>query len=616
MRKAIIFILFIIPQMILLGQTGSVTGKIIDEDNYSLVSANIYIPSLKKGTASNQNGEFTFYNLQEGEYEVEFSYLGYQSQKNKVIVGKNKTTNILVELKSGVLQGDEVVVIGNQLKGQAKALNQQKENMNISNIVSSDQIGRFPDANIGDALKRIASITVNYDQGEARFGNIRGTEPRLNSFTINGERIPSAEAEIRSVQLDLVPSDMIQTIEVNKVVTPDMDADAIGGSVNLITKGAPNLLRFSATLGGNYNQLSEKAAFNGAFTIGQRFAEGKIGVLLNGSYHDHLLGSDNTEGAWENDDGNFIIDEWEIREYQIRRLRQSIGGTLDFKINPFNTIYFRGIYNNRKDWENRYRVTYANDQIERQSKGGISGDTNENARLENQKLWTTSLSGIHLFSGDIKLDWSAAFSQASEERPNERYVNWAAEDVTVDFDLSDLERPMPIENVPLSSYLIDELTEEYQFTEEKDLNFKIDLQIPITNTGNYKNSIKFGGRYKGKEKERDNNFFEYTPLIEPENILTWGTKDFTSSNFLAGDYRIGELTSAETIGKLDLNNSNLFEKEDKPDEYAADNYTASEKVIAGYLQLNQNMGDRWTRRGTAPTKGEDNYSNFLPGIIV
>jgi outer membrane receptor protein involved in Fe transport len=134
------------------------------------------------------------------------------------------------------------VLGGNGLRaadGQARALQQQRHSANITNVVAADQIGRFPDANIGDAMKRIPGIAVQVDQGEARFGLIRGTEPRLNSITLNGERVPSAEGEVREVQLDLIPADMVQSIEVNKAVTPDMDADAIGASVNIVTRQDP-----------------------------------------------------------------------------------------------------------------------------------------------------------------------------------------------------------------------------------------------------------------------------------------------------------------------------------------------------------------------------------------
>lgn len=127
-------------------------------------------------------------------------------------------------------------------------------------LVSADQVGKFPDSNIGDALKRISGINVQYDQGEARFGQVRGTSADLSSVTISGNRVPSAEGDTRNVQLDLIPADMIQTIEVNKVVTADMDGDAIGGSINLVTKNSPYKRTIAATAGTGYNWVSEKGA--------------------------------------------------------------------------------------------------------------------------------------------------------------------------------------------------------------------------------------------------------------------------------------------------------------------------------------------------------------------
>jgi TonB-dependent receptor len=222
------------------------------------------------------------------------------------------------------------------LQGQSKALNTQMNKGNITNIISSDQVGRFPDANIGDALKRIPGINVQYDQGEARFGNIRGTAPQYNSVMINGERIPSAEAEDRTVQLDLVPADMIQAIEVNKAVTPDMDADAIGGSVNLITRSAPYDRRVSLTLGSGYNILAEKPIYNGAILLGDRFLNNKLGVIASASYHNHDLGSDNFEAEWDymdddNKDGSAFAEEIQIRQYYLQRIRQSYSLSLDYK---------------------------------------------------------------------------------------------------------------------------------------------------------------------------------------------------------------------------------------------------------------------------------------------
>lgn len=234
-------------------QSYTVSGYVFDEQGLTLPGATVEIESLNRGAVTDQSGRFVMAGVASGTYTLEVNYLGFQTASRQVTVSGN--TEVEFTLTPGIIQGDEVLVVSERLAGEAKALNQQRANMNVTNVVSTDQIGKFPDANVGDALKRIPSITVLYDQGEARFASIRGSAPQLNSVQINGERIPSAEAEIRTVQLDLIPSDMIQTIEVNKVLMADMDADAIGGSVNLITRAPSGGQRISVTAGGGYNDL-------------------------------------------------------------------------------------------------------------------------------------------------------------------------------------------------------------------------------------------------------------------------------------------------------------------------------------------------------------------------
>src|SRR5690606_37793620 len=218
----------------------------------------ILIEELKKGAVSDFNGNFTIVDIPSGTYHLLIRYLGYTDFKQEAVVSSSETITINVTLRSKDTELDEVEITSYSLGGQARALNIQKNKQNITNIVSTDQIGKFPDANIGDAVKRIPGITMQVDQGEARNIIIRGLSPQLNSVTLNGSRIPSAEGDNRNVQMDLIPADMIQTIEVNKAVTPDMDADALGGSVNLITRTSPQGFRLSATAGSGINFITDK----------------------------------------------------------------------------------------------------------------------------------------------------------------------------------------------------------------------------------------------------------------------------------------------------------------------------------------------------------------------
>lgn len=658
-------VLFCFFSNIITINAATITGIVVDkEGSIPLPGAKVKILDTKLGKITNNKGEFEFTNVKSGEYIISIKYIGYQNYETKLTLNENENKYFRIELMLGTVKSGEVYVLGDGLKGQARALNQQKENMNVSNIISSDQVGRFPDANIGDALKRVQGITVQYDQGEARFGLVRGTAARLNSVTINGDRIPSAEAENREVQLDLIPSDMIQTIEVNKVLTPDMDADAVGGSINLVTRGAPQGERISITGASGYNFLSSQPIWTGGLIYGNRFLDDKIGLILSGSYNNHILGSDNIEAEWDLDDNdNPFLSDLQIRRYDVQRVRQSVSAGLDFKIDNSNHIFFNTIFNWRDDWENRYRANYRFDgpadangiaqdvEIRRETKGGIGNDRVDNRRLEAQKTNNISLSGKHLF-GDLKINWQGNMASASETRPNERYISFRTRGQLAKIDISNPKQPNASlvsgqDGIDYSTWSLREITEQNGFTEDLDLNGKIDFDY-ILNKGDFESTIKFGGRFRSKEKSRNNSFSEFEPIdnsaFNPDDFSSAGLADYArSGDYLAGDYNVGSFASEKFLGSLDLNNPEKFEKTDLPEEYAAGNFNATEDIFGGYLMLTQKLGGNYLNENdnltmlagvrfentsinykgnkfviedeiVTPTEGASDYSNLLPSV--
>jgi len=629
----------------------SLAGRVVDNAGLPLPGAAIVIKSINKGVVSDVNGYYRFTLVNAGTYEISVSYIGFKPLQTTLTISEGKTEQFDFKMEAGI--DIEEVVVNGALQGQSKALNQQKNNVNISNIISSDQVTRFPDANIGDALKRIPGINVQYDQGEARFGNIRGTSPEYNSVTINGDRIPSSEAETRAIQLDLIPSDMIQTVEVNKVVTPDMDADAIGGSVNLVTKNSPYKQRISGTLGSGYNFLSEKMDANVALVYGDRFFNDKLGMVLSGSYQMIQLGSDNIEGEWDLDGETPYMTDFQIRTYQVQRERQSYSASFDYKINPNHTLEFKGIYNHRKDWENRFRLRYSsivksgNDwitEIRRETKFG--NEDQKNTRLEDQQAMNYSLGGLHHF-GAVTFDWKGSYAKASEDRPNERYISYRYKKAKISPDLSDPRKPFfTVLTEPAQDLNPDwgfkELTDQHQYTDDIDKNFRANLSFPWLE-GDFKNNLKLGLSYRGKEKQRANKYFKEYEAVDGDafdaqnmNNLVNKSKD----NFLAGEkYKAGSFVDPEYLGKIDLASGN-FEGSDVVEEMAG-NFDAKENITAGYLRLDQNLGRRLEivaglrientgleysgneleinedgDPSLKPTPVEtDNYTNILPAII-
>ncbi len=659
MKKQICLLtLFLLLVSMVQAQKGILKGKIVDESNLALPGAYIYSSDKNYAAVTDVHGNYVITNIPEGEYDIKVTYIGFNDTDAHITIAAGKTTVKDFSLKAGI--GLDEVQVSASLQGQSKALNQQKTSARITNVISSDQVGKFPDANIGDALKRIPGINVEYDQGEARFGTVRGIAPQYNSVTINGERIPSAEAETRSVQLDLIPSDMIQMVEVSKAVTPDMDGDAIGGSINLVTLSQPYKQRFTASVGSGYNFISETPAVTANLIYGNRYANNIIGIELSASYDDNSLGSDDIEAEWDGDNDNFYLDELQIRQYFVQRIRQSYSANFDFKINDNNTIYLKGMYNRRKDFENRYRNVFKTkgEPTEKDSEGYDIytlkkvnkqikvGDNNKNARLEDQQMMQFSLNGDHIL-GKVKADWGVSFSKASEDRPDERYLQYVQkgdDDTYVKGDISDPRKPfLTLSDESLmdfssgSGWDFDELTNEHQNTYDEDLVARLNFEIPLAQ-GVFKNSLKFGGKYKAKSKKRDNNFYTYTPNDEESfnSQVFANTKDQSRDNYIPGDkYDVGKFVTKEFAGGLDVNSSD-FTGEPDYSEYAG-NFDATEDVTAGYIMLNQQLGTKLSavagvRIENTSTEGEGydydddaktltstgklshNYTNILPDL--
>ena len=598
MNKILLLFTILTTSLIFSQKKAGIKGRVLDENNMPLTGATIIVNSGNHGNYADFNGYYEILNLTKGTYNLQVSFIGYQTlNKTITITNTIHLENFFLKPKTNNL--DEVIIKGSIARGQAKALNQQKSKDNITNIIAADQIGKFPDANIGDALKRVPGITMQNDQGEARDIIIRGLAPQLNSVTLNGDKIPSAEGDNRRVQMDLIPTEMIQLIEVNKAITADMEGDAIGGSVNLVTRSAPQ--NFRAYLTGAYGQnpIRNTPNYNFSALVANRVANKKLGYVINTTYNSNEYGSDNVEFEW---DSPTEIKEHDIRRYDVKRNRMSVAANLDYSINPNNTLYLKSIYTKRNDYENRYRLRYKNKgdeyQISRQTKGGINNNENDNTRIEKQSVYKFSLGGEHIIFGNVKLNWKTGLSKAKEKRPNERYITYKAKQKDSDIDISQerLNTHFPyftsasgFDNNP-DEFEIDEISEENKYTEEKKYSSNIDIKIPFNNSSDYKNSLKFGAKNKYKEKLRDNIFYEFDTdnFSSYQTLATTPNADYTLKGFLPGNqYKSGIFASSEFLGNLNLKDGEIV-----LEEFVPENYNANENIFAAYALWKQRLGNK------------------------
>lgn len=625
-------------------KVGQLKGRILDDEKNPLPGAVVIIDSNKQSVITDFDGFYSFADVTCGNHNLKVSYIGFLPVSKSIIVSEKSTAEDIV-MSDTSQKLDEVVVTG-VFSGQQRAINAQKNNINITNVVSADQIGKFPDSNIGDALKRISGINVQYDQGEARFGQVRGTPAEFSSVTINGSRLPSAEGDIRNVQLDLIPSDMIQTIEVSKTLMPDQDGDAIGGSINLVTKNSPHRFTVGAVAGTGYNWISRKAQMNFGLTLGNRFFNDRLGVMLAASYNNAPAGSYNTEFIWgKDDDGNIYINDYQIRQYFVTRERQSYSLSLDWKFNDFNKIWFKGIFNNRNDWENRYRTTLKDispegkADVRIQTKGG-SGDE-RNARLERQRTMDFTFGGENK-CGWLGIDWKLGYARATEERPNERYIDYRLKSQKFSFDLSNPREPFatPDDGSTMTlddSYSLKELTQQQEDIVEQDFKAAVDFKAKLSD----RSKIKFGLKFVNKTKDKEIDYYEYTPLDKKAfnkdafaNTVNQSVDRFMPS----AKYQVGTFIDKEYLGSLDLDNADLFKREQVAEELAG-NFHARENVTSGYVRIDSRLADNLNFMGglrventalryigriyddeantVSKTDPEtSNYINFLPSLLL
>lgn len=618
-------------------------GRILDNEHNPLPGAVVILDGKAHSAVADAYGFYSFSNLESGTHRLNISYLGFVPVSQAIVLADTDVTQDII-MSDSSKELNEVVVTG-VFSGQQRAINAQKSNINVTNIVSADQIGKFPDSNIGDALKRISGINVQYDQGEARFGQVRGTPADFSSVTINGSRIPSAEGDIRNVQLDLIPSDMIQTIEVNKTLMPDQDGDAIGGSINLVTKNSPRRLTLNAVAGTGYNWISRKAQMNFGLTIGNRFFNDRLGIMVSASYNNAPSGSYNTEFIWGKDDaGKLYLSDYQIRQYYVTRERQSYSLSADWKFNDFNKIWFKGIFNNRNDWENRYRTTLKDitpdgvADVRVQTKGG--SHDNRNARLERQRTMDFTLGGENRL-GFLSLDWRIGYARASEERPNERYIDFRLKKQHFSFDLSNPRTPFatPDEGSTMlldDKFSLKDLTQQQEDITEQDLKASLDFKTRLSD----RSKLKFGFKFVNKTKDKEIDYYEYTPVDKKgfnKDALAHSVNESTDRFMPSSRYQTGSFISKQFLGSLNLDDASLFEKAQVAEELAG-NYNARENVTAGYIRLDSRITDnlnftgglrventalRYTGRiyddesGTVSKTDPESssYINFLPSMI-
>src|SRR5258708_11513236 len=341
---------------------GTITGTVKDSGNSALQGALVEVLPLGRKIVTDDHGQFRITDVPAGEYTLSVSYVGLAVSNVPVVVqaGQETSANSALQVPSQV---DQVVVSAERVQGEAQAINIERTAENIVQVLPERVIASLPNPNIADAVGRVPSVSLERDEGEGKYVQIRGTEPRLSNLTINGVNVPSPEGNVRNIKMDIIPSGIVEFIEVNKTLSANQDGDAIGGSVNLVTKtaGERPTLDFEGQ-GGYTNIIGGRwlDAFNG--TVGQRAGTRKQwGFLLGSTYDWNGRGINDLEpspGVTTLNGVNYpYFAGADLRTYKYYRTRYGFAPELDYVIKPGSSLYLKGLYSDFHDYGETYVYT-------------------------------------------------------------------------------------------------------------------------------------------------------------------------------------------------------------------------------------------------------------------
>lgn len=577
----------------------------------------------------------------------------------------------------------ETFVVEAIAEGQAKALKDQRDADNTKNVITSDAVGRLPDFSVGEALSRVVGVSVQKDRGEPEFVTIRGAAPRLNSVALNGDRLPSVadpteERFNRAVTLNAVPTGLISAIEVNKSVTPDMDADAVGGAVNLTTRSPLDVDRriLDAKLEWGRNALNDGDIYSFNFTYGNRFgAKRNFALLLGGTYQSNDRGIDETNINY-GDVTLFgvvgalpyrTIQDLEVRYRFLDRERQGVNAQLDWEPSEGNRFYVRGFYNNFKDTEERIRIRHRFNSDGRYLSGGTNPDVasvdgyrtirQDRQGYKDTEMRQVGFGGRHERAATT-VDYSVSHAQSRFDVVRD-VINWEnrltdtpnLRDGVADarFDATDFEFPSItfLNGGPtdLARFQLrngrGDFTDQDDVSEESDLNGGFNLtrraqwgERPVT--------FKAGYRARFKETETTPGVKRYTrnttaPTLTLNNFLATGTPVTifdgrytagTRTNFAAARgefYPKPADWTLDAAGNLLNNTLNTFSgEEDIHAAYAmATTDVGALRLVGGVrFERTENTYTAYRRRTgdfalvVDQVTGGDSYDKFFPGLLA
>ena len=606
--------------------SGSISGTVIDKNSGELLpGVNIYFEGTTMGAATSLEGEYVIHKVPVGDYVIIAKYIGYQEQKIPVTIASDKKLELNIEQDFLAFKTDEVVVTAQAL-GQMGAINQQLRSTTIKNVVSSARLKDVPDVNAAESVSRLPGLSLIRSGGEGQKVAIRGLSPKFNVMMVNGVRMQSTDRNDRSVDLNMIAPNILSGIEVTKALTADMDADAVGGTVNLkISKAAKGLRgNFSGQYG--YSSLADVYGnYKLTGLLSNRFFNERLGIQVSGSADKYNRNSDvlsagyalNEESVVE--DGFIPIDlsRATISDKVTERQRLSGGLVFDYQFSN-GSLIFNNLISNLSQGE-----------VEQQNSVALAGNswTGEAAdRSLSNTVISNSFQGEFDFSL-FSVDFSLSNSISMQYNPGDVRMYYG-----IAFGESGFTTPTLDEPTQASPSEYFNAVELYNGVDQRVWHWStlqrdvtdaaqqanINFNIPINISDNLSGKIKLGGKYVRNSRDNDETLYDRghewisEQLIEIMKDELWpelGLEDvdlnqgmraflFENPNYDVGDFLFGEEGIDKFHYLMDIDKMNKFEKLARTTEFYPKaprasfqyDYNYKRNLTAAYAMAELNIG--------------------------
>ena len=531
------------------------------------------------GTTTGLDGSFTLHELPDkGKYTLVVSFMAYKTKEIVVDVANDEKVDIPMD--EDLKQLGEVVVTGRrEYRSDRSAVETVKNAGNVLNVMSQQSIQLSPDVNVASVLQRVSGVTMERDaSGEASYAILRGMDKRYNYTLVNGVKIPSPDDKNRYIPLNIFPSDLMDRLVVSKSLTADMEGDAAGGVVDMVMKDAPSCFQFQANaaigttdyfwkdgrdyITSNRSDYTKKAPYEafgseykasmsdfkngpvqlkshsmpapnfiGGLSVGNRFWNDRLGVILAGSIQNTFRGTERTYNSVKMASGEqaMYISKLNHRYYSIHDLTTGAHAKIDLTL-PGHKIEWYNMYVRTNSKGVRYNNSIGTEYIGANS---YTQDDEIRSLSTTQSIFATNLKGTHHLTKNFTLDWSGIFSQAKEEDPDRTYVTLSNSVSTeADADGNILSGNLWDTNKNITKTFPKDAERRFQHNMDTDWAGYINLTYDTHFANDVEALWKAGAQYR--RKERCNRYYSYifSPADNAQDLDGNGLEQFDNVDWV------------------------------------------------------------------------------------